>query len=180
MAALSMTSGVALGSRAVAGRKVTARKAVISKPRAAVAVQASGDRKWNFSAGPAVLPLDVLEDCKEDLINYKGTGMSVMEMSHRGKDFMKIAEEAEADLRELVGIPDNYKVRPTARSTPHIQNTNSNPRYFHPPNRRRLPAAFARTRSNVSDRASPNHPSRSTHRFSSSRAARPPSSPPFP
>lgn len=110
MAALSMTSGVALGSRAVAGRKVTARKAVISKPRAAVAVQASGDRKWNFSAGPACLPLDVLEDCKEDLINYKGTGMSVMEMSHRGKDFMKIAEEAEADLRELVGIPDNYKV----------------------------------------------------------------------
>lgn len=105
-----MTSGVALGSRAVAGRKVTARKAVISKPRAAVAVQASGDRKWNFSAGPACLPLDVLEDCKEDLINYKGTGMSVMEMSHRGKDFMKIAEEAEADLRELVGIPDNYKV----------------------------------------------------------------------
>jgi len=89
---------------------VTARKAVISKPRAAVAVQASGDRKWNFSAGPACLPLDVLEDCKEDLINYKGTGMSVMEMSHRGKDFMKIAEEAEADLRELVGIPDNYKV----------------------------------------------------------------------
>jgi len=110
MAALSMTSGVALGSRAVAGRKVTARKAVVSKPRAAVAVQASGDRKWNFSAGPACLPLDVLEDCKEDLINYKGTGMSVMEMSHRGKDFMKIAEEAEADLRELVGIPDNYKV----------------------------------------------------------------------
>ena len=124
MAALSVTSGVALGSRAVAGRKVTARKAVVSKPRAAVAVQASGDRKWNFSAGPACLPLDVLEDCKEDLINYKGTGMSVMEMSHRGKDFMKIAEEAEADLRELVGIPDNYKVRPTARSTPHIQNTN--------------------------------------------------------
>ena len=105
-----MTSGVALGSRAVAGRKVTARKAVISKPRAAVAVQASGDRKWNFSAGPACLPLDVLEDCKEDLINYKGTGMSVMEMSHRGKDFMKIASEAEADFRELVGIPDNYKV----------------------------------------------------------------------
>ena len=66
-----MTSGVALGSRAVAGRKVTARKAVISKPRAAVAVQASGDRKWNFSAGPACLPLDVLEEMKEDLVNYK-------------------------------------------------------------------------------------------------------------
>ena len=175
-----MTSGVALGSRAVAGRKVTARKAVISKPRAAVAVQASGDRKWNFSAGPACLPLDVLEDCKEDLINYKGTGMSVMEMSHRGKDFMKIAEEAEADLprarrnpRQLQGTSN----RPIDAAHPKHQ---SNPRYFHPPNRRRLPAAFARTRSNVSDRASPNHPSRSTHRFSSSRAARPPSSPPFP
>jgi phosphoserine aminotransferase len=50
------------------------------------------------------------------MINYKGTGMSVMEMSHRGKDFMKIAAEAEADLRELVGIPDNYKVRSFARS----------------------------------------------------------------
>jgi phosphoserine aminotransferase len=54
--------------------------------------------------------LDVLEDAQADLINYKGTGMSVMEMSHRGKDFMKIAAEAEADLRSLVGIPDNYKV----------------------------------------------------------------------
>jgi len=54
--------------------------------------------------------LDVLEDAQADLINYKGTGMSVMEMSHRGKDFMKIAAEAEADLRTLVGIPDNYKV----------------------------------------------------------------------
>lgn len=118
MAALSMTSGVALGSRAVAGRKVTARKAIASKPRASVAVRASGDRKWNFSAGPAVLPLDVLEDAKEDLINYKGTGMSVMEMSHRGKDFMKIAEEAEADLRELVGIPDNYKVRARGADSP--------------------------------------------------------------
>ena len=67
MAALSMTSGVALGSRAVAGRKVTARKVIASKPRASVAVRASGDRKWNFSAGPAVLPLDVLEDAKEEV-----------------------------------------------------------------------------------------------------------------
>ena len=66
-----------------------------------------------------MLPLDVLEDAKEDLINYKGTGMSVMEMSHRGKDFMKIAEEAEADLRELIGIPANYKVRPRPTRATH-------------------------------------------------------------
>ena len=114
MAALSMTSGVALGSRTVAGKKVVARKAAsaVVSTRRSVAVRAAAatERKFNFSAGPACLPLDVLEDCKEDLINYKGTGMSVMEMSHRGKDFMKIASEAEADLRELVGIPDNYKV----------------------------------------------------------------------
>jgi phosphoserine aminotransferase len=75
-----------------------------------VRAAATTERKFNFSAGPACLPLDVLEEMKEDLVNYKGTGMSVMEMSHRGKDFMKIASEAEADFRELVGIPDNYKV----------------------------------------------------------------------
>ena len=115
MAALSMTSAVALGSRTVVGKKVVARKSAVASNarRASVAVRAAAatERKFNFSAGPACLPLDVLEECKEDLINYKGTGMSVMEMSHRGKDFMKIASEAEADLRELVGIPDNYKVR---------------------------------------------------------------------
>ena len=114
MAALANSHAVALGARAVSGRKVVARKATLaSRPaRAGVVVRAAlGERKFNFSAGPACLPLDVLEDCKEDLINYKGTGMSVMEMSHRGKDFMNIASEAEADLRELVGIPVNYKVR---------------------------------------------------------------------
>ena len=117
-----MTSGVALGSRTVAGKKVVARKAAsaVVSTRRSVAVRAAAatERKFNFSAGPACLPLDVLEDCKEDLINYKGTGMSVMEMSHRGKDFMKIAEEAEADLRELVGIPDNYKVRARGADSP--------------------------------------------------------------
>jgi|AntAceMinimDraft_5_1070358.scaffolds.fasta_scaffold69507_1 hypothetical protein len=111
-----MTSGVALSAR-FAGKKVVARRSVPAATvrrgatvTAAAAAPATAARKFNFSAGPAMLPLDVLEECKEDMINYKGTGMSVMEMSHRGKDFMKIASEAEADLRELVGIPDNYKV----------------------------------------------------------------------
>jgi phosphoserine aminotransferase len=119
MAALSMTSGAALSSRVVTGKKVVSRKGASTRRNVAVAVRAAAapaaagtktERIFNFSAGPACLPLDVLEQCAEDMINYKGTGMSVMEMSHRGKDFMKIAEEAEADLRELVGIPDNYKV----------------------------------------------------------------------
>ncbi len=68
------------------------------------------DRSFNFSAGPGVMPLEVLEKAKADLINYKGAGMSVMEMSHRGKDFLKIAEQTEADLRTLIGIPEDYKI----------------------------------------------------------------------
>jgi hypothetical protein len=60
-----------------------------------------------------MLPVDVLEEAQKDLLNWKGSGMSVMEMSHRGKDFMGIASKAEADLRELMSIPDNYKVPPT-------------------------------------------------------------------
>ena len=67
-------------------------------------------RVFNFSAGPAVLPLEVLEEAKCDLLDYKGCGMSVMEMSHRSKMFDDILKEAEADLRKLMNIPDNYKV----------------------------------------------------------------------
>ena len=67
-------------------------------------------RIFNFSAGPAALPLDVLEQAQEELVNWRGSGMSVMEMSHRGKEYMSIQAEAEADLRELMGIPANYKV----------------------------------------------------------------------
>lgn len=67
-------------------------------------------RVFNFSAGPATLPLTVLEQIREELLDWRGTGMSVMEMSHRDKPFMSIASEAEADLRELLGVPDNYKV----------------------------------------------------------------------
>lgn len=68
------------------------------------------ERVYNFSAGPAALPLEVLEQVRDELVNWQGCGMSVMEMSHRGKEFMGIAEQAEADLRELMSIPDGYKV----------------------------------------------------------------------
>ena len=65
---------------------------------------------YNFSAGPAVLPKEVLQQVQNELMDWHGSGMSVMEMSHRGKEFMGIAAEAEADLREIMGIPANYKV----------------------------------------------------------------------
>ena len=68
------------------------------------------DRIFNFSAGPATLPQAVLEQARDELVNWRGSGMSVMEMSHRGKEYMNIHAEAEADLRELLGIPANYKV----------------------------------------------------------------------
>ncbi len=68
------------------------------------------DRVFNFSAGPAALPLEVLQQAQAELVNWHGSGMSVMEMSHRGKEYMSIQAEAEADLRELMGIPANYKV----------------------------------------------------------------------
>lgn len=67
-------------------------------------------RVFNFSAGPAVLPEEVLKEAAEEMLDYRGCGMSVMEMSHRSKMFETIIGEAEADLRELMGIPDNYKV----------------------------------------------------------------------
>lgn len=67
-------------------------------------------RIWNFSAGPAALPEEVLQQAQEELLNWHGAGCSVMEMSHRGKEFMSILDQAEADLRELMGIPEQYKV----------------------------------------------------------------------
>ncbi len=67
-------------------------------------------RTFNFSAGPAVLPEEVLLQAQEEMLDWQGSGMSVMEMSHRGKEFVSIAEQAEADLRELMAIPDRYKV----------------------------------------------------------------------
>jgi len=67
-------------------------------------------RVYNFSAGPAVLPEEVLREAAEEMMDYRGCGMSVMEMSHRSKVFDEIIKEAEADLRDLMNIPDNYKV----------------------------------------------------------------------
>ena len=67
-------------------------------------------RIYNFSAGPAMLPEEVLREAQEEMLDYRGCGMSVMEMSHRSKEFEGIINTAEADLRELMGIPANYKV----------------------------------------------------------------------
>ncbi len=67
-------------------------------------------RVYNFSAGPAVLPEEVLREAADEMLDYKGSGMSVMEMSHRSKTYDNIIKEAEADLRDLMNIPDNYKV----------------------------------------------------------------------
>jgi len=67
-------------------------------------------RKFNFSAGPAMLPTDVIKRAQQEMLDWNGSGMSVMEMSHRGKEYMSIAEKAEKDLRDVMAIPDNYKV----------------------------------------------------------------------
>ena len=67
-------------------------------------------RVYNFSAGPAVLPEEVLQEAANEMFDYRGSGMSVMEMSHRSKTYQAIIDEAEADLRDLMNIPDNYKV----------------------------------------------------------------------
>jgi len=67
-------------------------------------------RVFNFSAGPAALPTEVLEQLRDEMLDWRGQGMSVMEMSHRGKAFVGIAEQAEADLRELLAVPSDYRV----------------------------------------------------------------------
>src|SRR4030066_2129510 len=67
-------------------------------------------RVFNFSAGPAMLPVEVLQQAASEMTDWRGSGMSVMEMSHRGKEFVSIAEKAEADLREIMNIPNTYKV----------------------------------------------------------------------
>src|SRR5471030_1903607 len=65
---------------------------------------------YNFSAGPAMIPVEVLQRAQQELCNWHGLGTSVMEISHRGKEFIEVAKESEQDLRELLSIPDNYKV----------------------------------------------------------------------
>ena len=67
-------------------------------------------RIFNFSAGPAMLPADVLSRAGDEMLDWHGSGMSVMEMSHRGKEFIGIAADAERDLRALLAVPANYKV----------------------------------------------------------------------
>lgn len=67
-------------------------------------------RVYNFSAGPATLPEEVLQQAKDELLDWHGLGMSVMEISHRGKDFLTVAQQSEADFRELLNVPSNYKV----------------------------------------------------------------------
>ena len=67
------------------------------------------NRTYNFSAGPAMMPEPVLEEIRDEMMNYRGSGMCVMEMSHRSKVFQQIIDEADADLRDLMGIPDNYR-----------------------------------------------------------------------
>lgn len=67
-------------------------------------------RAYNFCAGPAALPLAVLEKAQQEMTNWNGTGLSVMEMSHRGDDYQSIAKQAEQDLRDLLNVPDNYKI----------------------------------------------------------------------
>ena len=80
-------------------------------------------RVFNFSAGPAVLPEPVLRKAAEEMLDWHGSGMSVMEMSHRGKEFISIHAEAEALLRELLAIPASYKVRSTPPRTSCIDAT---------------------------------------------------------
>ena len=67
-------------------------------------------RVWNFSAGPGALPESVLKQAAEEMLDWRGAGMGVMEMSHRGKEFLSIYEAAERDLRELLAVPANYKI----------------------------------------------------------------------
>ena len=67
-------------------------------------------RAFNFSAGPAAIPTEVLEEARNEMLNYQGSGMSIMEISHRSRAFIDIAEEAEANLRELLGVPEQYDV----------------------------------------------------------------------
>ena len=67
------------------------------------------ERIFNFSAGPAIMPLEVLEEAREDLLSLRGTGIGVLEHSHRGKAFTAVRDEAEAAIREVGSIPDNYK-----------------------------------------------------------------------
>lgn len=96
--------------RAVEGEP-PAKQPAPKASKTAAAKKQPHNRVFNFSAGPAVLPLPVLEQAQKDLLNWNNSGMSVMEMSHRGKEFESILAEAEEDLRTLLSIPDDFEVR---------------------------------------------------------------------
>src|SRR5271166_715613 len=81
----------------------------IPRPRSR-AIARSAMRVFNFAPGPAALPTEVMAQAREEFVDWQASGMSVMEISHRGKAFMRVAAEAEADLRELLGLPKSYKV----------------------------------------------------------------------
>ncbi len=89
------------------GRQETLRRPVKSRPPA---TPSPGMRAFNFSPGPATLPLQVLQQARDELLDWRQSGMSVMEVSHRGQAFVEVATVAERDLRDLMSIPDNYKV----------------------------------------------------------------------
>ncbi len=117
----SATARVRLAGRgAVAPLRVTqcrrraaavAPAAQASSAKSAGAAAAPVKRAFNFSAGPACLPLDVLQQAQAEMVDWHGSGMSVLEMSHRGPEFESIIAKAEKDLRTLMNIPDNYKAR---------------------------------------------------------------------
>jgi len=117
MHAAGTCPGTALGLRpmgAVEARKrpvPAVRMAAHASLRGAKVSAAAAQRAFNFSAGPAILPLDVLKQAQEEMLDWHGSGMSVLEMSHRGPEFESIIAKAEKDLRTLMKIPDNYKAR---------------------------------------------------------------------
>jgi phosphoserine aminotransferase len=119
MLASGMRVGTALGGQQRV-RPQRLRQAPVarasSSPQVSAAVAAK--RAFNFSAGPAILPLDVLKQAQDEMLDWHGSGMSVLEMSHRGPEFESIIAKAEKDLRALMKIPDNYKARPARAPVP--------------------------------------------------------------
>ena len=115
-------SAVAVPS-ALPRRRRQLRLATQASANAAGAAATSAKRAFNFSAGPACLPLDVLQTAQAELVDWHGSGMSVLEMSHRGPEFEGIIAKAEKDLRTLMKIPDNYKARADATQPSHPRAT---------------------------------------------------------
>src|SRR5579872_5714107 len=101
---------VALTAKNFPSRTFLARLLPATRPALSREFGKPSMRVFNFAAGPATLPLEVLEQVREELTDWRGSGMSVMEVSHRSKAFIAVAQEAEALLRELLAIPANYKV----------------------------------------------------------------------